>query len=234
MARRIASALFFLVVLLFGFCAARPINDLQRVIAERDVEKLQYFYNTNMDGTTAAFYSSNSAAFAERVANVISVFCPDPLFEGWTAAGNADGSIQMYAPMVSAISPASVPANQSVQTIYQNILPYIFGGSSQHMVAMPITTIYTVDNVLYAELNATLRQYVTLNLGSGKMPTDITGHYNNKYMQLDDGSWCLKKFNSFNAFSTTIIDPAVISISAQNGNDAELSAFVRPASATNN
>lgn len=250
MGRNLFVLLFLGVLAAASPCLAyRRINDLDRLVAKDKLTELQWFYNGNMDAAAAlrskwpATPAGTAQAvadpeFAARVANIRDVFCPDPIFKGWTATGGTNGDVQMATRYRDILDPEAVPAvngPQSTVSIYRDILPIIFGNSSQHFVGMPIVTIYyDGNNTLRAELNATLRQVVNIYQAPPAMITDIMGHYNNKFVFLDppgegrrDAYWCMEEFNAFNSFSFTQI-PSTYYLSAQNANNAQLSVSVKP------
>lgn len=244
----------FLVAIVLGllviFAEAnnrRRINDLELLLIERQVKKLQWFYNNNMDTSAAVFSKTQNRAdpeFTLHVDNTVGVFCPDPEFQGWTATGGGDGGIQMYArhrdlPVVPDFTKTDGTA-MSVDFVYRHILPgSIFVNSSQHFVGMENVEIgYREDGRLYAEFNATLRQ--SFNQFNPATPdiapavTEIFGRYNNEYLYYDpsggsdeDAYWCMRRFNAFNGF-TYQLHPQAYTLTPQNPVGAQLGYFVRP------
>jgi len=238
------------LALLISSASARRVKDLDRLLAKDAVRELQWFYNSNMDAAAAVLStrSRSSPEFNQRVNNVVGVFCPDPEFQGWTATGGVNGGIQMYArkrDQPAVFDPTY--QNLSVRTIYRDALPgNIFVNSSQHFVGMEqIRVFYGSDDRLYAEFNATLRQSFNQRAPIPNPPpaaiTEVMGHYNNLYVlytppggRRDDAYWCMRKFNSFNAFAFVFnpdqSDPQyVYQLSEQNANNAQLGSDVRPA-----
>lgn len=220
---------------------ARRVNDLERLVAKEQLMELHWYYNTNMDDAAAlrSIYPATNPQFLQRVENIRSVFCPDSDFQGWTATGGVNGAVSMQTRYRDVLDPQAIPAAngpQSVTSIYRDVLPLIFGNSSQHFVGMPIITLsYGADNRLYAEFNATLRQVVNINFPPNPaMITDIMGHYNNKFVLVDppgqgreNAYWCMRQFNAFNAFSVTHLVGTTF-LAEQNANNNQLSAFTRP------
>jgi len=226
--------------------AHRKVNDLERLIAKEQLSELHWFYNGNMDAAAAlrskwpltpagSQQALADPEFAARVANIRDVFCPDPIFKGWRATGGANGGVQMSTRYRDTIDTQAFPMPQSAVSIYRDVLPLIFGNSSQHFVGMPIITVYYDGTVLKAEFNATLRQVVNIFQAPPAMVTDITGHYNNKFIFLDppgqgkdNAYWCMEQFNAFNTFSFSHV-PTTYYLTDQNANDAQLSVSKKPA-----
>lgn len=217
----------------------RRVNDLERLIAKEQLSELHWHYNGNMDAIAAlrSIYPVTDSRVINRVAMLRDIFCPDPIFKGWVATGGINGGVQMSTRYRDLPDPQAFPVpNQSVVSIYRDVLPLLFGNSSQHFVGMPIIRVYYEGKDLRAEFNATLRQVVNIfQAPAPPMVTDITGHYNNKFLFYDppgDGPknayWCMEQFNSFNAFSFSHI-PSTYYLSDQNANDAQLSVGVKPA-----
>jgi hypothetical protein len=249
MGRNLFVLLFLGVLALSSPClAGRRVNDLERLVAKEQLSELHWFYNGNMDAAAAlrskwpATPAGTAQAiadpeFAARVANIRDVFCPDPIFKGWTATGGANGGVQMATRYRDILDTQAFPAAggpQSVVSIYRDVLPIIFGNSSQHFVGMPIVTVYYDGNVLRAEFNATLRQVVNIFQAPPAMVTDIMGHYNNKFVYLDppgqgrtDAYWCMEQFNAFNSFSFSQF-ASTYYLAEQNANDAQLSVSRKP------
>jgi hypothetical protein len=164
------------------------VNDLERLIAKEQLSELHWHYNGNMDAIAAlrSIYPVTDARVINRVALLRDIFCPDPIFKGWKATGGIDGSEQMSTRYRDLPDPQAFPTpNQSVVSIYRDVLPILFGNSSQHFVGMPIISVYYDGNQLRAEFNATLRQVVNIYQAPPAMVTDIMGHYNNKFVFLD-------------------------------------------------
>jgi hypothetical protein len=119
-------------------------------------------------------------------------------------------------------------------SIYRDVLPVIFGNSSQHFAGMPIISVYYDGNQLRAEFNATLRQVVNIFQAPPAMITDITGHYSQKFLFYDppgqgptNAYWCMEQFRSFNTFSFSQL-PNTYYLTDQNANDAQLSFSQKP------
>lgn len=76
------------------------ISPLDVQVITKQVTELQWHYNTNMDAGTAlrSVLPLNDPRFLKRVQNVVGVFCPDPIFQGWTATGGelADLILEQY------------------------------------------------------------------------------------------------------------------------------------------
>ena len=234
-----ALALALLCLLANTCLAARRVNDLERLVAKEQLTELHWHYNGNMDAIAAlrSIYPVTDARVLNRVALLRDIFCPDPIFKGWLATGGINGSVSMSTRYRDIPDPLAFPTpNQSVVSIYRDVLPGLFGNSSQHFVGMPIITVYyDENNQLRAEFNATLRQVVNIHLSPNPpMVTDILGHYNNKFVFLNppgngrsDSYWCMEQFNAFNAFSVTHF-PGTYAISEQNALDAQLSVAEKP------
>lgn len=203
-----------LVALLCALACARRIGDLDRLVAKEQLRELHWFYNTNMDAAAAIRSklgpAGTSTEFQQRVANVISVFCPDPIFQGWFARTGLDGSSPLTAlhrdtpsTPLDFSNPAAF-ATLSVVQMYRDLLPgVIFINSSQHMVGMEIITVYYGDDgVMRAEFNATLRQIFNQGPVQPGALTESLGHYNNLFMKIDDdgdndGRWCMYQVRNF-------------------------------------
>jgi len=189
--------------------------------------------------------TGTSATFLQRVNNVISVMCPDPIFKGWYARSGYYGSDDVM--IAYKRDTPSVPFNMdseaawatlSVIQVYRDFLPGpCFINSSQHMVAMPIITVgYDNQGNLRAEFNATLHQVFNEGLLPG-YPNGVLshsfGHYNNKFLFIPathtaPGYWCLEEFNANTDFAPYHI-PGSYVLGKQMANTEYLSADVHPA-----
>lgn len=229
--------------------ARRECDKLDRLHYKDKVEELHWFYNTNLDSAAAlgTIRPFNDTDYQRRLQAVIGVFCPDPIFDGWVARGGPNGDPQLAARRRNAASPnqegLSVEAAYGILT--GQFIPGqkpVFLSSSQHLVSMPIIDVYyDDDNVLHADVNATLAQWWVRNDGTEKGSVELgTSHYNNKFIYYDppgQGSknalWCMKEFNALNTFTITLAkNPATgeyrLSADQQLTADNYLSAFVRP------
>jgi hypothetical protein len=61
-----------------------PVTGVNRLLYKDAVTELQWFYNTNMDSGAAlgGVLPATDPGYLTRVNNVVSTFCPDPLFQG--------------------------------------------------------------------------------------------------------------------------------------------------------
>lgn len=224
-------ALFGLAVLLLvtGADAKRQLSELEELVHERHLRKLHWFYNSNMDNAAAIRSklgpTGTSAEYLERVNNVMSVFCDDPLFKGWFARSPTVGGAATQALVALKKSTPSTPLNfadpnafatLSVLQVYRDFLPgFIFINSSQHFVGMEMVEFSVDDNgVVRAEFNATLRQLFNQGPASPANPNGVLGesigHYNNKFMLIDppgqnlrNAYWCMYEFNANTNFAPT-------------------------------
>lgn len=242
------ASLLLLAMLGLFLCFAdahnRPrISDLDRLVYKEQVRELHFFYNGNMDDAAAIYGAQGrSEAFVKRFNNVLSVFCPDPDFQGWFARGGPYGDSPLtarYRDTPAANTPLNI-SNLSVATIYNQFLPIlVFANSSQHFFGMEIIDVYYgADGRLYADVKGTLHQMFFQAIGTPFSPTPVLahsfGHYDNQFVYNrngglnGDGFWCMRKFNANTAFAPFYPPTSYNPGPPQMSNPAYLSDDTRP------